>query len=258
MSEWVSKEIEVFDSSDATLTPIKQFYLKADKFCSGFRDYSVPKGPSLRDKAEMDSNNQLKSFSQRIKAYNPKRHTYKSLNQEKELKKTKKIEYFTKTVENLKKSGNAKFTNLEEDDIEEIEGESARTGRGISNLSSGMDIERRNMDILRRVSEKSLEVAELRRVDTSDKVMYVADLYERMEPKSMIAVLENELFEKLQCAMCFNEPVDCLGAKCGHLACKECWENQFKFNKFECPTCRKKVRKKKMITVKKKVEIIAL
>lgn len=51
--------------------------------------------------------------------------------------------------------------------------------------------------------------------------------------------------KQLKCMICYAKVERSfrpkLVAKCGHLACEECWKNALE-NKLECPYCKAKVR----------------
>ena len=91
-----------------------------------------------------------------------------------------------------------------------------------------------------------------------DYITYIKDLYQRMNPRTSTLFVKKDVYEKLQCSVCFKvAPKDIRGAKCGHLVCMDCWEANFKLNKLECPVCRERARAKNLISVKK-LEIIKI
>lgn len=92
--------------------------------------------------------------------------------------------------------------------------------------------------------DELLDDTKLKRVSTSDRVDFIPELYEKMIPKERKSIVEKEVIEKLQCLICYSNPVEPTGAKCGHIACKACWEGQLNLNKLECPACRKKLERK--------------
>lgn len=54
---------------------------------------------------------------------------------------------------------------------------------------------------------------------------------------------KNDQVEKRKCFICFEEFKNPHNANCGHVACKECWDEWLK-RKIECPICKEKVRVK--------------
>lgn len=94
--------------------------------------------------------------------------------------------------------------------------------------------------------------------EIKDKIDFIGDIKEKFDKKSKDAYIPKEEYDKIECVMCYGNRGKIQAAKCGHLACAECWVAQFKLNKLECPACRKKARAKTLINVKKKPEVICL
>lgn len=70
----------------------------------------------------------------------------------------------------------------------------------------------------------------------------------------------NYTMNKLKCMVCLVSANATLatfyGAKCGHVACKPCWDKLLD-TKLECPYCKKKVRPNNLIkVVKTKMKVI--
>lgn len=246
ISGWVSKEMTIFQNSDDSVNKIKMFYEKAEKFCSKFETRQKLKGKSLQQRI-LESGNINKIELEKIKNLKRDGSRYVSLNVEKELKRTKRNSFYTKK-EKIKKKMKIEISNVEsDDDIEEVEGTDAP----------------KPFLFRKKSSEKFINVIEdnnedLKRVSTSDKLDFISDLYQQMNPKERIVRIEKEKMKKLHCLICYVNPSEPRGAKCGHIACKSCWEQQLSLNKLECPACRKKVRKKNLIIIEEKPEIISI
>lgn len=243
ISNWVSKEIKVYEDSDDSVFEIENFYKNAENFCSKFEVKETLKGKSLQQRI-LEGNELLKIDVGNIKNLKRSSERYKSLDSEKELKREKRNEFYKKKEEKLKnKMINKDVFDIEssEDDIEEVE--------EMIPLNHLLFKKKKKKEIVSVEEKKKPEEEEVKRVITSDKIDYIPDLYNMMIPKERKALIEKERLEKLQCLICYNVPEKPAGAKCGHVACTGCWEGQLKLNKMECPACRKKVRSKNLIFI---------
>ena len=91
-------------------------------------------------------------------------------------------------------------------------------------------------------------------------VCFINNLYENTDMVNKEYNANAHIMNKLQCMICFQSAnslmCTMLGAKCGHVACKTCWEEQLNI-KLECPYCKNKVREKNLIKiVKQKIKVI--
>lgn len=263
ISSWVSKELQMYSNSDDCVSEIRKFYKEAEAYCSKFEVRQALKGKSLQQRI-LESGDLLQIDIQKFKNLKRSGSRYLSLDKEKELKRSKRNSFYQQKKKEEK-----------EEEKNEIEMENFRAKIAAVAIDSEDDIEEVDIDdapvpqlyIKTNEQNPKKEIiaieAEAEPKKAGDKlesngVDFIPDLYQKMIPKERKYFMDKDKLEDLQCLICYSNPTQPAGAKCGHIACKSCWESQLKINKLECPLCRKKVRSKNLISIVQRPDIIQI
>jgi Fanconi anemia group J protein len=105
LSSWVGQRVETFNEANDTIIPIKDFFEKAEKHCSQFKSKRTDNSQNFFDKIKQ-SGKQFTSQREKLRDYNAGKRQYKSMNKEKELKRTMRNNHYE--LQNLKRKTKAK------------------------------------------------------------------------------------------------------------------------------------------------------
>lgn len=93
ISLWVRERIKVYEEAKDTILPLKQFFQEAESYCSQFKSAKAARNENLVDRIR-DSNQDLESLKEKARDFRNLKRDYKSLDSEKELKRTLRNDHY--------------------------------------------------------------------------------------------------------------------------------------------------------------------